>query len=576
VKKIQLSFFSKNLLFTFIIILFVGIVLTACSYFIQGHLMLDSLYKQAFGISNHMKGLLNLEDIKDAIKNSDLNSDVQIRLTNQLTQLSDGNKNVAQGYIFGSETIDGKQLVIAMPKHIIEAGLQPGTMYQNPAIWVNAANEAIAKKEAVSTDIYKDDYGTWITIVNPIIDESGKVIAVFAIDMDSSIVHQGQMDVLLWCGLALAITLFVTFVIQFIVMRRVLMPIKEIFQAINEVSEGKLNVILEIKSKDELGQLSNRFNLMVEQLRNIIEKVQIGSEKVAVSAKELTVSVEQNTKAVDQITISIQHIASGTQTQEQSASEAARAMEEMALGVQKIAESISIVEESSAQMKEEAIKGNEYIQKVVNQMNSIKKSVLHSSDVVESLNSKTQEIVQIVGAISGISSQTNLLALNAAIEAARAGEQGKGFAVVAGEVRKLAEQSQLSANQITSLIQAIQVETANAVEAMRNGTTEVINGMEIVTHAGETFERILETTDIVVSQIQDVSAVAQQMSAGTQEVTASIEDLASIAKESADKTTSVAATSEQQLATITSISRSAETLSEMASELKDLTQKFII
>lgn len=571
-----MSFFGKNLLFTFINILFIGIVLTTCSYFIQGHLMLDNLYQQAFGISNHLKLSIDSTDVELASKNSDLTSDVQKKLTNQFTLLSEGNKNVAQGYLFGVDIIDGKQLTIALPKHVIEAGLTPGTMYENPKTFVEATNEAVTKKEPVKTDIYTDDFGTWISIVNPIVDDSGKVIAVLGLDMDASIVSKGQKNILLFCGGTLIVILLLTFIIQFVVMRKVLLPIKDLFNAINQVSEGVLTIRLHVKSKDELGQLSTRFNSMVDQLKAIIEKVQIGSEKVAVSAEELRVNVEQNTKSVDTATVAIQQVASGAHQQEQSAIETARAMEEMALGVQKIAENITSMEESSNEMKNRAQTGNEYIQKVIHQMNSISRSVNHSSNVVKLLNGRSQEIVQIVEVISGIASQTNLLALNAAIEAARAGEQGKGFAVVADEVRKLAEQSHLSANQITKLIQEIQLETASAVEAMEAGTSEVIQGVEIATQAGETFGAILTTTDNVVSQIQDVSAVAQQMSAGAEEVTASVEELANIAKISTDSTSSLASSSEQQLASITSVSNSAESLTEMAKDLKGIVSKFIV
>ena len=154
--------------------------------------------------------------------------------------------------------------------------------------------------------------------------------------------------------------------------------------------------------------------------------------------------------------------------------------------------------------------GNQAIQAAVLQMNAIHDSIRELSGVVEGLGNHSQAIGQIIEVITGIANQTNLLALNAAIEAARAGEHGRGFAVVADEVRKLAEQSSRSAEQISQLINTIQSDTKHAMNSMEAGTREVQQGILVVHEAGETFGQIQMSIGTVSDQVHDVSAAAQE------------------------------------------------------------------
>jgi methyl-accepting chemotaxis protein len=249
-------------------------------------------------------------------------------------------------------------------------------------------------------------------------------------------------------------------------------------------------------------------------------------------------------------------------------------MEEMAVGISRIAESSSTVSEASVETAKEAAAGNEAIQKVVYQMDSIRASVTSSSQAVKELGMRSQEIGQIVGAITDIADQTNLLALNAAIEAARAGEHGRGFAVVADEVRKLAEQSRVSADQIANLITEIQEDTNRVVLAIEKGNAEVDSGIRVVEAAGEAFEKILNSVQHVADQIQEVSAAAEEMSASTEEVTASVEEMSRIARDSSQHSQSVVGASEEQLGIINEISASVQSLSVMAKELHDVVKQF--
>ncbi|WP_391204884.1 methyl-accepting chemotaxis protein [Psychrobacillus sp. L4] len=352
-------------------------------------------------------------------------------------------------------------------------------------------------------------------------------------------------------------------------------PIIALANSAKKLAEGDLSVNeVNVKNKDEIGELVHSFNDMAKNLRMVIEQVSLNSIHVASSAEELTASAEQTTQATNQIATSIQDIASGAETQVLGANECSTAMQEMTIGIQQVAETSSTVSESAIETSKEAHLGNELLQKVIQQMNTINLSVEDSASVIRKLGGLSQEIGNIIGVITGIADQTNLLALNAAIEAARAGEHGKGFAVVADEVRKLAEQSKESADQIADLINQIQVDTGRAVNVMEVGTKEVASGMTVVQEAGAGFEKILTSIEQVTSQIQEVSAISEEMSASAEEVNASLEEMASIAQLSASNTQNVASASEEQLASMEEISTSASSLSTMAEDLQTLVKQF--
>ncbi len=573
----RLSFFSKNLLASSLNIVIIAVVLIAASYLIQKELMVQTLNAQARGFSSLALSQLDLADVKEAMTTHDLNSPVQQKLTKLLTSFHDKNPNIAQAYLFSTEIVNGNSsMVVASPQNILELGFKPGDSIEQSPFVLDLIKQIVQTKKTGSSEIYSDVVGSWITIAEPILDENGKVFAYFGIDQDASLVQKGQNDLLLYTGIVSAIALVLIIAIQYSLLRRLLSPIRQMHQAISQVSSGNLNVMLKAGSKDEMGELASKCNEMFQHLREIIAGVQESADKAVVSANGLAVSVEQNSQALNQISLTMQEVASGASFQEQSANEASRAMEEMTIGIQRIAETSARMADSSSEMAEQALNGNESVQKVIRQMDSIRTSVSRSASVVTALDGRSQEIVQIVDVITGIAAQTNLLALNAAIEAARAGEQGRGFAVVADEVRKLAEQSQSSASQIASLIEEIREETTQAVQAMNSGTVEVERGMKIATETGETFHEILAATQRVAQQIEDVSAVAEQLSAGSEEVAASVTESSRIAQASAEGTRGVAASSVQQMSSMKAIAANTEQLTEMAEELKRLIRKFTV
>lgn len=354
-------------------------------------------------------------------------------------------------------------------------------------------------------------------------------------------------------------------------------PIVRVTKATERMAEGDLTVeALDVTTKDEIGALTSAFNQMATNLRNLVQSVSTSSEHVASSSQQLMASSDQTSRATEQITSAIQEVASGARLQEEHIDDNKRALEEMSVGVNRVAEATHTVSELSDSATQIAYEGKHAIDTVVTQMKQISTSTSQTAERIHSLNDRSSAIANIVGVITEISDQTNLLALNAAIEAARAGEHGKGFAVVADEVRHLAEQSKKSADDITTLIAAIQQDTQQAVVAMNHGVADVETGMFAVSQAGKGFHQINDAVKNISGQIMDVTAIAQQMSASANHIVNSMHLISNLSQDVSGNSESVAAASEEQLASMQEVTAAAEALSKRAETLLHEVQFFKI
>lgn len=383
--------------------------------------------------------------------------------------------------------------------------------------------------------------------------------------------HAANVWMMIFGSIALVVGMIVAYYISRIISR----PVVAVSEAAKQIASGDLTgEEIIVKNRDEIGEMARAFNQMARQLREVIEQVSTNAEQVAASSEELMASAEQTSKATEQITVTMQEVASGMEKQVESVEETRQIVEEMSVGVQRIAERSQNAAAIAGGASERALQGNQTIQLAVKQMNSIDQTVTGLATVVKNLGERSKQIGQIIEVITGIAEQTNLLALNAAIEAARAGEHGRGFAVVADEVRKLAEQSAQSAQQISTLITTIQQETNEAVRSMETATTEVANGIGAIHTAGESFVEIKTAIQEVAAQMKEVSASVQSMLAGAEKIVKAMQLINQNAESSAAGTQEVSAATEEQLAAMEEISASAIALSNMAEELQGLFGKF--
>lgn len=258
--------------------------------------------------------------------------------------------------------------------------------------------------------------------------------------------------------------------------KRVVLVLQNIVTAAKSAADGDLTSRIDVKSKDEFGELSRAFNNMMERISAVVADVSTGSDMIKSAARE----VARGSMDLSQ----------RTEEQASSLEETASSMEEMTSSVKQNADNAAQADQLAQNARQEAEKGGEVVSQAVNAMSEI--------------NESSNKIAEIISVVEEIAFQTNLLALNAAVEAARAGEQGRGFAVVATEVRSLAGRSSDASKDIKSLIEA--------------SVKKVKIGSELVNKSGQTLDEIVTGVKKVSDIVAEISASSQEQASGVEQV----------------------------------------------------------
>ncbi|NQT24970.1 HAMP domain-containing protein [candidate division KSB1 bacterium] len=300
--------------------------------------------------------------------------------------------------------------------------------------------------------------------------------------------------------------------------------------------DGDLSKRIDAQSNDEIGDLAKWFNIFVDKIHDIIDRVSKNTEHVS--------------NAVETITATSSQMAAGSEEHNSQAGEVSASVEEMSASImqnsQNAGQTAKIAEDAGSKAKQ----GSEAMLSTREGMDEIVRSTENMETIIKSLTDRALQIGEITQVIDKIADQTNLLALNAAVEAARAGEQGSGFAVVADEVRKLAERTVDATKEIAQTIDAIQKDTIEVSDSMKETKTVVNTGRDASIKTENVLSDILATVGQAVDMIQQIAAASQEQSAGAEEISSSVEEMNAVSKQTSEGAEQMSAAA-QELSTQT-------------------------
>lgn len=326
--------------------------------------------------------------------------------------------------------------------------------------------------------------------------------------------------------------LVIGMVVAIILGRQIGKPLRKVQTVIEAAADGDLTKSVGVASKDEIGIVAQAVNKTINSIRELLSLISETTGELADTSERLAAASEEVSASVEEVASTTNEF-SGTL---ESMNTNARAMNETIQGVSM-----------------QATEGSQVITGIVSQMETLNNMTHSLAGDITGLGSLSDEIGNIVHAISAIAEQTNLLALNAAIEAARAGEHGRGFAVVADEVRKLAEQSATATKDIELLIGQIQNRISAIVSSMSEGSTQAEMALQSVHQGTATLQNILGSVEQINRQVESFTA-------GLAQVNSSGHDIASA--------------TEEQAASMQEVANSAQDLMDMGMKLQELVQHF--
>jgi PAS domain S-box-containing protein len=307
------------------------------------------------------------------------------------------------------------------------------------------------------------------------------------------------------------------FFIRMIVRRYVVKPVDEIKANLSDVVNGHMSSQVDISGRDEMGQVLCSVQSTKVLLGSIIDQIASVSGHIDDRAKQLA---EAMTK-----------VAEGSRTQSEAANAMASAVEEMTVSIDQIAENAGEVRRISDNSASLAGEGGRIVQNVVDDMSRTNLAVMNTAKTMQGLGEQSDRIQNVVKVIKEIADQTNLLALNAAIEAARAGEQGRGFAVVADEVRKLAEKTGRSTQEIAGMVEEIRGSTGHAIAEMVATVEMVKAGSVMASMAGGAIVEINDGVSRALIGVEDISQSIKEQSMASREIAVNVEKVAQMSEE---------------------------------------------
>ncbi|MGG6310961.1 methyl-accepting chemotaxis protein [Paenibacillus macerans] len=394
--------------------------------------------------------------------------------------------------------------------------------------------------------------------------------------VDAAELTKSADSILMVTIFSLIIVAIIAILIGVWMVRMIAHPLGKLRNLMEEGSRGNLNVRMNLKSKDEIGQLTDSFNVMMENITALVKQTNHSAQDVLDTATELTQASNKTALSAKEIAVATEEIANGATSLANEAERGNELTENISRQMERVIQTNKEMETSARQVEKSSQQGSEYLNGLLDKTNMTVEMINALTEKVDSLKASTNSVMKVLDVMQNITQQTNILSLNATIEAARAGAAGRGFMVVADEIRQLADQSRQSITMVGEITDTIQKEMNETVKALSDASPLFQEQIASVKETSQIFVSVQEQMEGFVHHLDSVTASIDQLNESQSVLSEAMSNVSAVAQQSSATSEEVASLSSEQQTVGDQLVQLSNKLENVSTGLKESLSKFTV
>jgi len=446
-----------------------------------------------------------------------------------------------------------------------------GILKENSNVIIKIENNNYQKNDIKS--LYKANYqksdGSYSNLISTVVSKNKTDAEKLYMQTDKAYIS-GITTLLVF----FIISIILIFSIAIVVIKLLKKSINSFSGILDNLAKGDFTVDIETDEKSEIGLMKKELSITIESISHILKVIKEGSLLTLEKSQSLASVSKEMDYTMQEVAVAIHGIADGASSQSNDLMLINDTFSNLGDEIVSIAASIKDVDVNTKSVNDKAQNSNIQLSALIEVINTISNSFDNASGQIQGLGVKISEIDKITDVINSIADQTNLLSLNASIEAARAGDAGRGFAVVADEIRKLAEKSKNSSNNINRLIQGISKETSTVVNTTSGVNKDLKQQINVIENSVNDFKKIIEAINAVLPQIEEINKTVEKISDKKDKIVGTVHSTASIAEENSASSEEIAASTQEVTVSAESLANTAQLLADNSNNLIEQVNNF--